>query len=169
MASFNKVILAGNLTRDPELRTTQSGQSCVSFGIAVSEKYTTQSGEKREETCFVDITAWGKTGDTIAQYFEKGKPILVEGKLKLDQWQTQQGENRSKLTVTLTSFAFIGGNNDQGGQSSGSGNYPGPGQPAQSPPQPFSQQRQAPPPLAPPAPTQQNLPTDDVDDEDVPF
>jgi len=121
MASFNKVILAGNLTRDPDFRVTPNGQQVCKIGIAVSRRFTTQSGEQREETTFVDVDAWGKQAETISRYFSKGRPILVEGRLKLDQWQTPQGENRSKLGVTLESFTFM----DSGGQGGGAAQQPG--------------------------------------------
>jgi single-strand DNA-binding protein len=184
MASFNKVILAGNLTRDPEFRVTPNGQQVCKLGIAVNRRFTTQSGEQRDETTFVDVDAWGRQAETISKYFSKGKPILIEGRLKLEQWQTQQGENRSRLGVTLESFSFIdgggqgGGGNSHGGQPQGYSAPP----PAQGQPAPFSQQP-APPPQAPqgaytqpPPAAAQDAPAQtpppaaaDEEDEDVPF
>ena len=185
MASFNKVILAGNLTRDPEFRVTPNGQQICKLGIAINRRFTTQSGEQRDETTYVDVDAWGRQAETISRYFSKGKPILIEGRLKLDQWQTPQGENRSKLGVTLETFSFI----DGGGQGGGA-QHPGGGQPqgqtapppAQGQPAPFSQQA-APPPQAPqgvssqppPSPSTQDTSSQaapapaDEEDEDVPF
>lgn len=123
MSGFNKVILMGNLTRDPESREVGS-TSVTEIGIAVSRKYRTKDGDDREEVCFVDCEAWGKTGDTIGRFFSKGKPILVEGRLKLDQWENQSGEKRSKLKVTVDQFSFV---NDGGGRRDDDGNRSGAG------------------------------------------
>ncbi len=110
MANFNKVILIGNLTRDPELRVTPSGTSICKFGLAVNRTYTTQDGEKREETTFVDIDAFGKPAEIISKYMAKGRPILVEGRLKLDQWEDKNtGEKRSRMGVVCENFQFLGG------------------------------------------------------------
>jgi len=181
MASFNKVILAGNLTRDPDFRVTPNGQQVCKIGIAVSRRFTTQSGEQREETTFVDVDAWGKQAETISRYFSKGKPILVEGRLKLDQWQTPQGENRSRLGVTLENFSFI----DSGGQGGGAAQQPGgqgtqyhappAAQPAAGQPQPFAQQPAAPASQPPPPEATASAPppaapaASQEEDEDVPF
>ena len=119
MANYNKVILVGNLTRDPELKYTQGGSSVCEFGIATNRTWRTQQGEQREETTFVDCNAWGKTGETINQYMAKGRQILVEGRLKYDSWEGQDGKKRSKLSVVVENFQFI--NSGQGGQSSGGG------------------------------------------------
>jgi single-strand DNA-binding protein len=108
MASFNKVILLGNLTRDPELRVTAGGASVCKFGLATSRKYMTKDGEQREDTTFVDIDAFGKTAETISKYCRKGKALMVEGRLKYDQWEGADGAKRSKLSVALESFQFIG-------------------------------------------------------------
>lgn len=117
MANLNKVLLIGRLTRDPETRTTTSGSTVVSFGIAVNRTYTRRdSGEKVEETCFVDVEAWGRTGETIARYMRKGRQIFVEGRLKFDSWE-RDGQRRSKLSVTVENFQFIDGNG--GGQGAG--------------------------------------------------
>lgn len=112
MASFNKVILIGNLTRDPEVRVMPSGASICKFSIAVSRSFKGQDGEQREETAFIDIDAFGKQAEVIGKFMQKGKPILVEGRLKLDQWESQAGEKRSKLGVVLESFQFIGARSD---------------------------------------------------------
>lgn len=115
MANLNKVMLIGNLTRDPELRYTQSNTAVTKLGLAVNRRWKSQSGEQQEETCFVDCTAFGKTGEALNQYLKKGRPVFIEGRLKLNQWQDQQGQNRSKLEVIVESFQFIGsqGRGDQ--------------------------------------------------------
>ena len=108
MASYNKVILMGNLTRDPELRVTPGGTSICKLGLATSRRFTTQSGEKREETTFVDVDAFGKQAEIIAKYMSKGRPIMLEGRLRYDQWESNTGEKRSKLNVVLENFQFLG-------------------------------------------------------------
>lgn len=108
MASFNKVILAGNLTRDPELRYTPKGTAVCKFGLAISRNWTNEAGEKKEEVTFVDVDAFGRQAEVVAQYMKKGRPFLVEGRLKLDQWDDKQsGQKRSRLGVVLESFSFI--------------------------------------------------------------
>jgi single-strand DNA-binding protein len=108
MASFNRVILAGNLTRDPELRYTPKGTAVARIGLAVNRTYTTETGEKKEEVTFVDIDAWGRQAEVISQYLKKGRPILVEGRLKLDQWEDKNThQKQSKLKVVLESFSFL--------------------------------------------------------------
>lgn len=121
MASFNKVILMGNLTRDPETRVTASGITICKLGLAVSRVYSTRDGERREETTFVDIDAFGKQAEVITKYMRKGKPIMIEGRLKLDQWEGNDGQKRSKLGVVLENFQFVGSRDD--GDSSGGGGY----------------------------------------------
>ena len=117
--SYNKTILMGNLTRDPEMRSLPSGQTVTNFGLAVSERWTDKvSGEKREEVCFVDVDAWGRQGEVVLEYFSKGKPILVEGKLKFRTWEADDGTKRSKHSVTLDRFSFVGSKNDSNGASS---------------------------------------------------
>lgn len=122
MPSYNKVILLGNLTRDPETRSLTSGHTICNLGIAVSRSYQTREGERKEETTFVDVTAFGKQAEVIAKYMRKGKPLMLEGRLKLDQWEAQDGQKRSKLSVILESFQFVGGreeSSDSGSSSSG--------------------------------------------------
>ena len=100
MASFNKVILIGNLTRDPEMKYTPKGTAVARLGLAVNRRYTTESGEAKEEVTFIDIDAWGKQAEVIAQYCRKGRPLMIEGRLKLDQWDDKQtGQKQSKLRV----------------------------------------------------------------------
>lgn len=110
MASFNKVILLGNLTRDPELRYTPKGQAVAKLGLAVNRSYKTESGETKEEVTFIDIDAWGKQAELIGQYLRKGSPLFVEGRLKLDQWDDKNtGQKVSKLRVVMENFQFVGG------------------------------------------------------------
>jgi single-strand DNA-binding protein len=122
MASFNKVILMGNLTRDPQLKYLPSQTAVTEFGLACNRKFKTQAGEDKEEVTFVDCTAFGRTGEVINQYFTKGKPIFIEGRLKYDQWEDKQGGGkRHKLTVVIESFEFVGGRD--GGGGGGGGGY----------------------------------------------
>jgi single-strand DNA-binding protein len=109
MASFNKVILMGNLTRDPELRYTPKGMAIAKIGIAVNRRWTTETGEQKEEVTFVDVDAFGKQAETIGQYMRKGGPILIEGRLRLDQWDDKQtGQKRQRLGVVCENFRFVG-------------------------------------------------------------
>jgi single-strand DNA-binding protein len=107
-SDFNRVILIGRLTRDPELRYTPNGKAVVSFGIATNRRYRSANEELQEETTFVDCEGWGKQAETIAQYLTKGQPIFVEGRLKLDQWESPEGNRRSKLKVVVKRFQFVG-------------------------------------------------------------
>src|SRR5271154_2176045 len=108
MASFNKVILAGNLTRDPELRYTPKGSAVAEFSLAVSRTWKTESGETKEEVSFIEIEAWGRQGEVIAQYMRKGRPLLLEGRLKQDTWEDKDTHKKqSKLKVVLEAFSFI--------------------------------------------------------------
>ena len=108
MASFNRVILAGNLTRDPELRYTPKGLAISKIGLAVNRTWKNEAGETKEEVTFVDVDSFGRQAEVIAQYFKKGSPILVEGRLRLDQWDDKQtGQKRSKLGVVLEGFSFL--------------------------------------------------------------
>lgn len=108
MANFNKVILAGNLTRDPELRYTPKGTAIAKFGMAINRSWKNEAGETKEEVTFVDVDAFTRQAEVVAQYFKKGSPILVEGRLKLDQWDDKQtGQKRSRLGVVLESFSFL--------------------------------------------------------------
>ena len=148
MASFNKVILMGNLTRDPELRYTPSGTAIAKMGLAVNRVWRDAEGQQKEEVTFVDVDAFGKQAETIGQYMQKGRPILVEGRLKLDQWEDKNtGQNRSRLGVVLERFTFVGG----GGGHAGGGDA--------------APQQSAPPPSEPAG----GPPVDDPGDDDVPF
>ncbi|MCX6921826.1 MAG: single-stranded DNA-binding protein [Verrucomicrobia bacterium] len=118
MASYNKVILVGNLTRDPELRYTPKGMAIAKLGLAVNRVWKNEAGESKEEVTFVDIDAFGKQAETIAQYLKKGSPLLMEGRLRLDQWDDKQtGQKRSRLGVVLEAFQFLGGGNRTEGGS----------------------------------------------------
>ena len=109
MANFNKVLLMGNLTRDPEVRYTPKGTAIAKIGLAVNEVYTTDQGEKKEFTTFVDIDVWGKQAETLAQYVSKGSPLFVEGRLRLDTWDDKEtGQKKSKMKVICDRFQFIG-------------------------------------------------------------
>ena len=120
-SSFNRVILAGNMTRDPEARSLPSGQAITKFSLAVNRAYTTKEGEKREEVTYVDIDSFGKQAEIIAKYCGKGSGILVEGRLKLEQWEDKKtGEKRSRLGVVLENFTFIGGRGQGSGEEGGS-------------------------------------------------
>ncbi len=123
MASYNKVILLGNLTRDPELRYTPKGTAVARLGLAVNRTYKTDSGESKEEVTFLDVDAWGKQAELISQYLRKGNPLFVEGRLRLDQWDDKQtGQKRSAIKVVLENFQFVGGRAEGG--SGGSGGTP---------------------------------------------
>jgi single-strand DNA-binding protein len=109
MASFNKVILMGNLTRDPELRYTPKGTAIAKVGLAVNRVWTNEAGEKKEEVTFVDIDIFGRTAENVGQYMRKGRPMLVEGRLKLDQWDDKQtGQKKSRLGVVDETVQFLG-------------------------------------------------------------
>ena len=152
MASFNKVILMGNLTRDPELRYTPKGMAVAKVGLAVNRTWRSEAGEQKEEVTFIDVDIWGRTAENVGQYMRKGSPILIEGRLKLDQWDDKQtGQKRSRLGVTAETVQFLS-----------SGNRPADGAAAAAP---APRSRPAPPPTAagdsdaPPPP----------EDDDVPF
>jgi single-strand DNA-binding protein len=152
MASFNKVILMGNLTRDPELRVTPKGTAVCQIGIAVNQTYKDKDGNTKDETTFVDVDVFGRQAEVIAKYMTKGRPILIEGRLKLDSWESKEGEKRSKLKVVLENFQFVGSRGD------GEGAAPAPSTEDSAPPSRPSSRP------GPAAPRPGN-----VDEEDVPF
>ena len=119
MANYNKVILIGNLTRDPQLRYTPSQAAVCDFGVAVNRQWTGQDGQKREEVCFVDCTAWARQAETIQKYLSKGRPVFIEGRLTYRQWDGPDGKKRSKLEVTVERFQFLGGPRSGGGGGGG--------------------------------------------------
>ncbi len=108
MASYNRVLLMGNLTRNPEIRYTPSGTAVADLGLAINENFKNKAGETVEQTCFVDVVVWGRQAETSAEYLHKGSPVFVEGRLQLDQWESQQGEKRSKLRVRADRVQFLG-------------------------------------------------------------
>src|SRR5260221_386296 len=158
MPNLNKVMLMGNLTRDPEMKYTPKGTAIANFGLAVNRNYTTEGGEKREEVTFIDIEAFGRTAEIIGEYFKKGRPIYVEGRLKLDQWDDKQtGQKKSKLRVVADSFEFLGSREGGGGGGgSGGGESGGEGRPQRAASKP------APPPQRPPADPDLDAPEDDI-------
>ena len=150
MASLNKVMLIGNLTRDPEVRMMTSGRPVCNFGLAMNRSYKDSEGNRKEEVTFVDIECFGPRAEAVARFFTKGRPIFVEGRLRLDQWESKEGEKRSALRVVLDNFEFV----DSGKQESSSPE-------SYSRSQNFSS-------TSPTSPTPP--PSNDVDlDEDVPF
>jgi single-strand DNA-binding protein len=123
MASYNRVILLGNLTRDPELRYLPSGMAVADIGLAVNDRRKNANGEWIDETTFVDVTLWGRTAEVAGEYLSKGSPALIEGRLKLDSWEGQDGQKRSKLKVVCEKMQMVGpkggGQGGQGGQGGG--------------------------------------------------
>lgn len=131
MASYNRVILAGNLTRDPQLSYTPSNTAVCEFGMAINRRWRDRDGNQQEDVCYVDVNAFGGTGETINKYFSKGKPILIEGRLRYRQWTSKEGQNRSKLEVVAETFSFIDSGGGGGGRGQGGGGgYQGGGQSA---------------------------------------
>ena len=152
MANFNKVILAGNLTRDPEVRYTPKGTAIAKLGMAINRTWKTDTGETKEEVTFVDVDAFGRTAEVISQYLKKGRPILVEGRLKLDQWDDKQtGQKRSRLGVVLENFQFLDSGRGDGG---GGGN---------------SRSQASAPPSAPSSPDAPETEGPAPEEDDVPF
>ena len=156
MASYNKVILMGNLTRDPEVKFLASGTAVANFGLAMSERYTDrQSGEQKENVCFVDVEAWDRQAEIVGEYFKKGSPIFIEGSLKYDSWEAEDGTKRNRLKVRLIRFQFVG-RRDEDETGDGYTNA----QPAAAPTQSEAYQ-EAPAPEATSAPS--------ATDDDIPF
>ena len=169
MANVNRVILIGNLTRDPQLRYLPSQTAVVDFGLATNRRYKTASGEEREETCFVDCTAFGRIAEVLNQYCQKGKQIYLEGRLKFDSWEDKQGGGkRSKLSVVVENFQFLGSREGGGPggaavQETGTEDQTRP--PAARPPQRAPTTSPAPPPAPePPLGNEQHF-----SDSDIPF
>jgi len=161
MASFNKVLLLGNLTRDPQMRYLPSQTPVTEFGLACNRKFKTASGEQREEVTFVDCTAFGRQAEVINQYCTKGKPIFIEGRLKFDSWEDKNGGGkRSKLTVVIENFQLLGGRGDAPAPEADGGDGGG----AQRPPPQRGANRPAaaPPPQQPPYGEEQNFKEDDI-------
>jgi single-strand DNA-binding protein len=151
MASFNKVILLGNLTRDPEVRYTPKGTAVTDLGLAVNRTYTADNGEKREEVTFVDVTFWGRTAEVAGEYLKKGRPVFVEGRLQLDSWDDKtSGQKRTKLKVIGENMQMLGAPRG-GGSGGGDEESSGASRPSSRP---------APPPKATPSAP---------DDDEIPF
>ncbi len=149
-ASYNKVMLLGNCTRDPEVKYTPKGSAVTDLGLAVNRVYTTDSGEKREEVTFVDVTMWGRQAEVAGEYLKKGRPVFIEGRLQLDTWDDKQtGQKRSKLRVVCENFQLLGSR--EGGGGGGGGEGGGSSAPRSS---------------AKPA---KPAPADDAAEEDIPF
>ncbi|MEP3481633.1 MAG: single-stranded DNA-binding protein [Fuerstiella sp.] len=127
MSSFNKVILMGNLTRDPELRYTPSGSAVAEISMAINRTWKDrQTNEKREEVTFVEVTLWGRTAEIANEYLRKGRPVMIEGRLQLDKWEDKEtGKNRSKLKVVGDTLQLLGGRDSNGGNSGESGQSAG--------------------------------------------
>jgi len=162
MPNLNKVMLMGNLTRDPEIKYTPKGMAIASFGIAVNRVWSNEAGEKQEEVTFIDIEMFGRKAEVVGEYFKKGKPIYVEGRLKLDSWDDKtSGQKKSKLKIIGETFEFLGGRDGApggGGGGGGGGEYSGgesrPARPASRP--------TAPPPKRAPADPDLDAPEDDI-------
>lgn len=156
MANVNKVILIGNVTRDPEVKFTPKGSAVTDVGLAINRNYTLENGEKREETIFVDVELWGRLAEIAGEYAKKGRPIYIEGRLRMDTWEDKaSGQKRSRMKVVGENLQLLGGR--PGGASSGGGDYEGGGQSEQRPQQRSSR------PAAPPQASSAEP------DDDIPF
>jgi len=155
MANLNKVMLMGNLTRDPEVRYTPKGTAVAELGLAINRVYTADNNEKREETTFVDVTLWGRTAEIAGEYLKKGRPVFIEGRLQLDTWDDKQtGQKRSKLKVVGEAMQLMGSRGEGGGGGGG-------GESSGGPPQ-----------SRPPSAPKQKPPTDpdlEPEEDDIPF
>jgi single-strand DNA-binding protein len=174
MANYNKIILVGNLTRDPQLRYLPSQMAVCDFGLAVNHRFKTKSGEDREEVCFVDCSVFGRGAEIVNQYCQKGRPLLVEGRLKYDTWEDKQGGGkRSKHSVVVDNFQLLGGRGDGGGGGGGGQSYDDAdtGGGGGGRPQPRSPQQQRPParPQQQPQPEPPFSENQEFKDDDIPF
>lgn len=171
MANLNKVMLMGNLTRDPEISYLPSQTAICKIGLAVNRSWTAQDGQKKEETTFVDCTAFGKTGEVIGKYLKKGRPIFIEGRLQYRTWEAQDGSKRSKLDVIVEGFQFIDSKPaGAGGDSEGGGGYaPRAAAPARQYSRPAAPAPQAAPSYDndPPPPDDDGPPA--IKEDDIPF
>ena len=159
MANLNKVMLMGNLTRDPEVRYTPKGTAVCEIGMAVNRQFTSENGEKREEVTFVDVTLWGRQAEIAGEYLKKGRPVFIEGRLQLDTWDDKtSGQKRSKLRVVAEGMQFLGSRGDGGGSGGAE-----PGEPREA--RPRQQSRPASAPAKPPA----DPDLDVAGDDDIPF
>lgn len=143
-ANYNKVILMGNLTRDPELRYTPKGTPVVRFGLAVNRTWRDESGQSVSDVLFVDVDAFGSQAEVINQYLRKGNPLFLEGRLKLDTWEDKQtGQRRNRITVVLEAFQFVGSRQDNSSDQGSGGGYSGGGSYGQGSYTPHAQQQQS--------------------------
>src|SRR5882757_5280469 len=125
MANLNRVLLIGNLTRDPEVRYTPKGTAVADIGIAVNRVYSGEDGEKKEEVTFVDVTLWGRQAEVAQEYLKKGRPVFIEGRLQLDSWDDKQtGQKRSRLRVVAENLQMLGSRDSDSGHASSAGNQP---------------------------------------------
>ncbi|MCX6348779.1 MAG: single-stranded DNA-binding protein [Candidatus Aureabacteria bacterium] len=145
MVSVNIVILGGNLTRDPEVRYTPQGSAVASFGLAVNRSFKTKDGGQKEEVCFVDVETWGRQAETVGEYLKKGRPVLVEGSLKLDSWEGKDGQKRTRHKVTAMRVQFLGSRGAPAAAPAPGGTEAAP------PPAPFEEEFPAEEPASPPA------------------
>jgi single-strand DNA-binding protein len=160
MPNLNKVMIMGNLTRDPEIKYTPKGMAIAVFGVAVNRVWTNEAGEKQEEVTFIDIEMFGRKAEVVGEYFKKGKPIYVEGRLKLDSWEDKtSGQKKSKLKVVGETFEFLG-SREGGGGGGGGGEHEG-----------HSESRPQSRPASKPAPPQKRPADPDLDapEDDIPF
>ncbi len=164
MANYNRVILAGNLTRDPQLSYLPSQTPVVEFGIAVNRRWRSQDGQPREETMFIDCRCFGRQAEVFNQYMTKGRPVLIEGRLDLDTWEGKDGQRRSKHRVFVQNFQFLGGGGGGGGAGGGTQQSrpqqqrPAPQQSSQQPPRSYEDYPDEPP-----------ASEDQVTGDDIPF
>lgn len=163
MASLNKVMLIGNLTRDPDIRYTPKGTAVAEITLAVNRQYSSDNGEKREEVAFIDVTLWGRQAEIVGEYVKKGNPLFVEGRLQLDSWDDKQtGQKRSKLRVVAEGIQLLG---SRGGGGGGGGEYE-PREPRDA----RSESRPSRPAGRPPGPPKPPADPDlDVEEDDIPF
>jgi single-strand DNA-binding protein len=161
MASYNRVILLGNLTRDPEIRYLPSGMAVCDVGLAVNDRRKNANGEWIEEVTFVDVTVWGRTAEVMSEYLSKGSPVFIEGRLKLDSWEAQDGQKRSKLKVICERMQMVGGRG-QGGQGGAEGTGPRPAARQTAQNTAFSQ-------AAPPEEIYDAPPAESSGGDDIPF
>ena len=153
MASLNKVLLIGNLTRDPDVRMMTNGRPVCNFGLALNRSYKDAEGNRKDETTFVDVESFGPRAEAVGRFFTKGRAIFIEGRLKLDQWESKEGEKRSALKVVLDSFEFVDSKQESGSTGPRSREQAAPSHTNEAPPKPSSA----------PAPESNDL------DDDVPF
>jgi len=163
MANVNKVILIGNVTRDPEIKYTAKGSAVTELGMAINRYFTTDGGEKREETTFVDVTLWGRQAEIAGEYLKKGRPVFIEGRLQLDTWDDKtSGQKRSKLRVVAENLQLLGGRPGAGGDDSGAEAYSSEPSGGYSRNAPASRPAGGAPPARPTSPPP-------VEDDDIPF